>query len=204
MARANSQKLRQRIADEAARIVIEEGVNDYHRAKTKACERLGIWQKRELPSNLDIEHAVTARQRLFSPDQTNELLHFLRETALEIMRFFSEFDAHLVGSVLKGTAHRHSTIQLHLFSDDMKNVAIKLIDAKFPFQTIEKRELKSGRMDLPGFAFDWGNIPVEALIFEDSRLRKPPLSPVDGKPMRRASIDDVELLLNEAPVIGAY
>lgn len=204
MARASSQKLRQRIAEEAARIVIEEGVSDYHRAKTKACERLGIWQKRDLPSNLDIEQAVVARQRLFFPEQSIELIQFLRETALDVMHFFGEFDAHLVGSVLRGTAHRHSAIELHLFSEDAKYVAIKLIDAKMPYQTIERCEVKGGRSDFPGFLFDWGNIPVEALVFENGRLRKRPISSVDGKPMRRGSISDVETLLSEMPMDGAY
>ncbi|MGV6816387.1 MAG: hypothetical protein ACWA44_03840 [Thiotrichales bacterium] len=202
MARASSQKLRQQIAEEAARIVIEGGVGDYHRARIKACERLGISSKRDLPSKLEVEQAVLARQRLFSPDQATELLQFLREMALDIMRFLSEFDAHLVGSVLRGTAHRHSPIELHLFSDDSKNVAIKLIDARLPYQTIERRAGKSGRSDLTGFQFSWQNIPVEVLVFENG-LRKPPMSSVDGKPMRRGSIQEVEsLLLDESTAVS--
>ncbi len=195
MARNNSQKLRQRIAEEAARIVLEEGVRDYQRAKTKASERLGLWQTRDLPSHADIEQAVVLRRRLFAQPSDGELLRYLRESAIGLMRLLSEFDARLVGSVLKGTANQYSEIELHLFADDLKMVAIRLLDVGIRYQSIERGFSREGRESIPGFAFNWQNVPIEALVFERSGLRIAPNSLVDGKPMRRASMHEVQALL---------
>ncbi|WP_425486744.1 hypothetical protein [Metallibacterium scheffleri] len=54
-AQGNRQQLRRRIALEAARLISEHGLRDYHRAKLRAAERLGIRDDQALPHNDEIE-----------------------------------------------------------------------------------------------------------------------------------------------------
>ena len=65
----NAQRMRQRLALEAARIMAEEGVNDYHLAKRKAAVRLGVAGSRNSPRNLprndEIQQALEEYLRLF-------------------------------------------------------------------------------------------------------------------------------------------
>ena len=185
----------QLIAEEAARIIAEEGVADYHAAKSKAVKRLGFPAKTKLPNNQDIEQALILRQGLFQTGQQASAVQDLRELALSLMRVLSEFDPHLVGPVLKGTATVYSMIQLHLFSEDPKNVAIALLNLGIDYQAIERRQHEKNPEGYKGFAFVWHDVDVECLIFSTNQLRVSPPSPVDGKPMRRADQVELERLL---------
>ena len=108
--RANQQRVR--IAQEAARIIREQGVRDYLVAKKKAAQRLAIFDRNVLPSNTEIAEALAEQQRLFG--------------------------------------------------------------------------------------FTAGETEVDATVFSLLGLREPPASPVDGRPMRRARLAEVEALLAEA------
>jgi hypothetical protein len=47
----------------------------------------------------------------------------------------------------------------------------------------------------PGVRFEMDDQPIEATVFPTDGIRQAPVSPVDGRPMRRASTDEVEALL---------
>ena len=54
----NDVRMRQRLAVEAARIMAEEHISDFYKAKHKAAERLGAANTRNLPRNGEIEKAL--------------------------------------------------------------------------------------------------------------------------------------------------
>ena len=74
--------LRQAVAEEAARIMREQGVDDYLLAKRKAAERLGVTDASILPRNTEIEAALVAHQRLFAADRHEADLAAMRRSAL--------------------------------------------------------------------------------------------------------------------------
>ena len=187
-----------RIAEEAARLIVDSGISDYPTAKSKACERLGYSNRADMPLYQEIEDLVRERQRLFSSDDPQEILTNLRNTALEIMRFFSEFNPRLVGDVLRGTVSRHTLIQLHVFSDDSEPVAIQLINANIQYRSIEQPAFSKRRGIIPGFSFYWADTTVEAWVYPANGLRVSPPGLVDGKPMQRASESAVRALLDSA------
>ena len=94
------------VAQEAARIIVEQGIRDYRVAKTKAAERLGVSTRGALPGNTEIEQAVSEHLLLFGGDAHASLLRALREAALSAMRLLEPFSPRLVGPVLAGTAGR--------------------------------------------------------------------------------------------------
>ncbi len=113
------------------------------------------------------------------------------------MRRLHEFQPRLVGAVLSGTATEHSDVQLHLFTDNAESVAIKLLDAGIPHEVTEKRvKMNAERMvACPGVRFEIDAQPVEATVFPSDGIRQSPVSPVDGKPMKRAGLEELETLL---------
>jgi len=192
--------LRQAIAREAARLMIEHGHEDYGVAKRKAAERFGVTELAVLPKNTEIEEALAEHQRLFVPDAHANELSAMRSTALEAMRLFADFEPRLVGPLLTGTATAHNDITLHLFADTPESVAVKLIDRSIPHEFAERR-LRVSRDEVeayPVVRFNAGGHDVDATIFPLDGIRQAPPGPVDGRPMRRATAQEVaELLVGE-------
>jgi hypothetical protein len=189
--------LRQAVADEAARIMREQGVDDFLLAKRKAADRLGVTDASILPRNTEIEAALMAHQRLFAADRHEADLAAMRRSALEAMRLMSDFQPRLVGPVLTGTASAHSEINLHLFTESPEAVSIRLEERGVPHEVLERR-LRYERdrtMTYPALRFVAGRQTVDAVVFPLDGIRQAPCSPVDGKPMRRASTAEVEALL---------
>ena len=63
-----AEDLRRALAQEAARIMAEHGIEDFLQAKRKAADRLAVHEVSVLPSNVEIEAALRAHQRLFGGD----------------------------------------------------------------------------------------------------------------------------------------
>jgi len=183
-----SDRARRLLAQEAARIIVEQGIQDYRVAKTKAAERLGMQNRGSLPGNAEIELAVTHHLKLFGRESHIDLLRMMRHAALAAMEMLSPFSSRLVGPVLSGTAAENSSVNLHVFADASEMVAIKLQENDVRYRPFERR-LKSRRDRLETFAafrFVQDESPIEATVFPINGVRQAPISPVDGKPMRRA------------------
>ena len=189
--------LRQAVAEEAARIMREQGIADFLLAKRKAAERLGVTDASILPRNTEVEAALVAHQRLFGGDRHASDLATLRRSALEAMRLMADFQPRLVGPVLAGTASPHSEINLHVFAETPEAVSLRLDERGVPHEVVERR-LRFERdrtVSYPALRFVAGRQTVDAVVFPLDGIRQAPSSPVDGKPMRRASAAEVEALL---------
>jgi hypothetical protein len=193
-------QIRERIAKEAARLMCEAGISDFQLAKRKALQRLRIPEQRALPSNAEIEAAMSEYQRLFRADSQPQRLAHLRQVAVHAMRFLARFQPRLVGEVLSGTADQHSDVCLHLFAETAEEVGLFLLDNGIPHEQGE-RSMKLASDDtqrLPTCRFMADDVPVELVIFAERVRRRVPLSPVDGRPMERAALQAVEALPGES------
>lgn len=193
------QRNRLRIAQEAARLMSEHGIRDYHHAKLKAAERLGIFDTQALPRNNEIEDALREHQRIFQAHSQPQLLKKRREAAIEAMRFLADYEPRLVGAVLDGTADSHSAVCLHVFSDDAEAVMLFLREHGVPVET-QTRRLRLSRdeqAEYPVLLFAADELPFDITVLPVNSLRQPPLDRVDEKPMRRASLAAVEELVAE-------
>lgn len=186
------------VAQEAARILAHEGRKDYLVAKTKAAERLGVNPKSGLPTNQEIEQALFEHQSLFADQARQPMLRELRESAIKAMELLSPYKPRLVGPVLVGTAGEYPEVNLHLFADSMKEVVLFLIEQGIPYEDGEKR-FRYGKeyRYLPVLRFFAGDIPFELTVFPPEGIRQAPLSPIDGRPMKRAGLEELEVLLQE-------
>lgn len=193
---SRSTQLRSHIAQEAARLMVEGGIRDYALAKRKAAEHLQVSDAGHLPRNEEIEHAVLEYQRLFRSDHHWNHLGELRKAAVKAMRFLALFQPCLVGPVLRGTADQHSGVILHLFAEPSEEVGLFLREHGIPYELGERR-LRFSPDDIrpyPAFSFMAGEVPIELVVFPHHARRQSPLSPVDGKPMRRAGLAAVTAL----------
>jgi hypothetical protein len=192
-------RARQMLAQEAARIIVEQGIQDFRIAKLKAAERLGMSARGSLPGNSEIEQALGEHLQLFGRESHVDLLRMLRTAALSAMELLSPFAPRLVGPVLHGTAAANSAINLHVFADHSEQIAEQLHASCVQYRPYERR-LKS-RPDraevFNGFRFDHAHSCVEATVFPMNGMRQAPISPIDGKPMRRADARTVQELLDK-------
>ncbi len=195
--------MRQAIAREAARLMIEHGHEDYGIAKRKAAERFGVTDLAVLPRNTEIEEALAEHHRLFDPQAHASSLSEMRSAALEAMRMLEGFEPRLVGPLLSGTATAHNDITLHLFADTPESVAMQLMDRGIRHEVAERR-FRTQRDEVeafPSLRFTAGGHEVDATIFPRDGIRQAPPGPVDGKPMRRATLAEVEAIIEgDAPL----
>ena len=192
-------RLKTLIAQECARLIAEEGVQDFGAARRKAALRLAVGNRAVLPDNVEIEQALLDRQRLFDADRQAIRLRGLRETALDAMRFLARFRPRLVGSVLSGAVGPHAGVHLHLFADSPEEITLFLMERRIPFETAEHRlKMASGvQVCLPVLRFTAGETRVDLTVFGPRAEREAPLGPINGRLMRRASLAEVQALLIE-------
>jgi hypothetical protein len=199
-------QVRRQVAAEAARIIATEGQHNYHAAKKKAAERIGVSERLALPSNVEVKEALSAYQNLYGGEKHANNIGRLRETALEAMRLLDTFQPRLVGSVLDGTANEHSRIALHVFCDSPDEIVLHFLDKGLPFKQ-EQRQIRwhdGSHLTVPLIVIERGDALIELAVFPPLHIRQAPPSPIDGKPQKRASLADVECLLSEslAPAAG--
>ena len=189
---------RSRIAYLAARLMAEDGIEDYALAKRKAARQAGMPETRELPANEEIDEALRAYRQIYHPEEHRSRLRALRETAVRAMRELARFNPHLTGSVLNGNAGRYADINLQLFTDNEKAVELFLIDQGISYRTAQAR-LYSGEdaRAVPVYTVSDHGTDIELTVLSLLDLRAPLRASPDGRSIERAKLKEVELLLVE-------
>ncbi|MBL0142207.1 MAG: hypothetical protein IPP91_09015 [Betaproteobacteria bacterium] len=188
--------LRRHLAYLAARLMAEEGVQDYGYAKQKAARQAGLADSHALPDNREIEAALREYQGLFQSDNQPAELRHLREVAVEVMRDFADFRPILVGAVLNGTANQFSEVTLQLFADDSKSLALFLVNRRYRFEQDEKRvRVGDDWVDVPQFFLEVDGAPVTLAVYARGDEHLAPRSRPDSDGLQRARLAQVEALL---------
>ncbi len=208
MARRKDRKdqMRHQIAQYAARLMTESGVPDYQLAKQKAAAALGVSEGQDWPSNQELEAALASYQRLFESVEHPKRLQRLRRIALSAMNFLQPFQPRLVGPVLQGSATRHAVVELHLFCDNTDQIGFFLMDHGIPFEYKERsvRVSTQEHKQYPLYCFEADEVGIELVVFNLEEWRLPPLSSTSGKPMERATREEVERLLGQEENPGVH
>lgn len=191
--------LREQLADEAARLIRDHGIQDYGLAKRKAAARFGVTGAGALPSNAEVEACVLERQRLFDDGDVARLAE-LRRLAIELMETLHLFEPRLAGPVLTGAMSARSHLELHLFTDSAEEVIMVLQEHGIRYRNYQRRYRYNGGSDVivPGFRCVVRGEHVFAMTFPEKGLRQAPMSPIDGRPMRRANRAKVRALIGAA------
>ena len=189
---------RSRIAHLAARLMAEDGVEDYALAKRKAARQAGTPDTRELPTNEEVEAALKTYQLIYHPEEHRDRLRELRARAVRAMRELAQFNPYLTGSVLNGNAGKYADINLQLFTDNVKAVELYLIDRRIPYQAAQSRLYSGEAMrTVPVYTVSDGGIEIELTVLSTHDLRGALKTSLEGKSIERAKLTTVEQLLAE-------
>jgi hypothetical protein len=205
MARENADHIRQMIAQQAARMMAEEGVHDYAYAKKKAGRQLGISENSALPTNAEIEEEIRLYHEIYNADEQPFELAKLRKAALMTMQLFERFNPRLTGSVLDGTAGKFAQTEIHLFADSAKEIEIFLLSQQIPFESSEKSfrisdkpskdKKEKVRKTVPVFTLETELGLQKLSVFEFDDMRVATKKTSDGSNADRADITELKLLI---------
>ena len=197
--RHSSADTRQLIASVAARLMAEDGIDDYGLAKRKAAQQLGVDTRNGLPGNDEVERELRSYQALFQDEEQPARLYELRQAALDLMHLLHDFRPHLTGAVLDGTAGRYATIELDIFADSSKDVEIMLLSNNIRYQSDENiHHRPRGQQGAETrLHVDWGDCPARLTVFPLTAERNQPRNVHTGRTRDRAAPAAVAALLNE-------
>lgn len=191
------QHMRARIAAAAARIMAEDGIDDFALAKRKAARQLGAADTQALPRNEEIEAELRAYQSLYQGEEQQERIRLLRQHALGAMRLLEQFRPYLSGAVLKGTAGRYSDIDLQVFTDDSKAVELFFLNRSIPYEVTQLRQFAGDReREVTVLKVEWEGIPVNIAVYEAKDERGVVRSSPTARPVERAGIQAVSQLIS--------
>lgn len=189
---------RSQIAHIAARLMAEDGIEDYALAKRKAARQAGSPQTQALPTNEEIDLALRTYQEIYHKEEHHERLRELRRIALRVMRELAQFSPYLTGSVLNGNAGKYADINLQLFTDSAKAVELYLIDRKIPYKAAQTRMYAGEELrTVPVYTVSNDGAEIEIAVLTTRDLRGPLRTSLEGRNIERAKLQAVEALLAE-------
>lgn len=196
---SDNELLRAEIAAAAARMIAEDGV-DYGTAKRKAAKQiLGNNKVRGdvLPDNAQVEEEVRLYNELFFGETQPTRLLELRQLAVRIMEELTDYQPHLTGAVLNGTAGMHSDIYLQLFADSPKDVEVFLMNKNIDFDVSESAHFNGHGDPVETLSFMRGQEGVHLVVYEIDDLRGAVKKTASGQ-RERADISVVRALIAES------
>jgi hypothetical protein len=205
MTRKSSKSSRQtgtraRIAAAAARLMAEDGIDDFALAKRKAAKQLGVTDAAALPGNDEIEAELREYLALYQAEEHPQRVAELRGIALDAMRALERFNPYLTGPVLKGIAGPYAEIELQLFPDSVKEVEIFLLDRNLSYDTREGRRFAGDRARAVSvLSLTWDGAPLRLSIFDPRDERVALKTSQAGRVMVRAGIAEVGALVRNEP-----
>ena len=184
---------RARIADLAARLIVEHGITDWSLAKRKAARQLMLSERESLPDDGEIEAALAEHHALFGGDEHAQTLRRQREEALKWMRRLETFRPMLAGGVAAGWASAHSDIRVELVADDAKAVELALINAGVAYRLPPPRRADASPVDLH---IDTPAGGLRLIVRTEAAQRQRPQRDAQGQPAVRLSVAALTELLD--------
>jgi len=188
--------MRLRIAAAAARIMAEEGIDDFALAKRKAARRLGAADSESLPANDEIEAELRDYLALYQAEAHPERVAELRRVALEAMRALERFNPYLTGPVLAGLAGPYAEVDLQLFPESTKDVELHLLDLGIPYEASDERRYTGDRARAVAvISLDWQGVPLRLAVFDPRDERSALKTSPAGRVAPRAGLAEVSALV---------
>jgi hypothetical protein len=190
-------KLRHAIAFEAARLMYERVESEYFTAKRKAAKRLcrQSCKPDDLPSNAEIRELIQTFARVHEGERRTAHLRAMRLAALRLMRLLRAFKPRLIGSVMTGHVRQGSDIDLHLFTDSVALVTQILEGEGYQFDVERKQVVKHGEARVFTHVHVHDRFPFELTVYPEDKAHYVFKSSITGKAIERASIRELEELL---------
>ncbi|HEX2567401.1 MAG TPA: hypothetical protein VHL85_11135 [Burkholderiales bacterium] len=188
--------MRARIAAAAARIMAEDGIDDFSLAKRKAAKQIGAPETQSLPANDEIEVELRAYRALYQATEHRERLSELRKVALRVMQELARFTPYLTGPVLTGTAGPYAEVDIQLFPTSAKEVELYLLEHNIAYSSREARRYSGDQSHAATvLSLLWDGIPVRLSVFDVRAERVALKTSQAGRVIERAAAPEVAALL---------
>jgi predicted nucleotidyltransferase len=191
--------LKQRVAREAASLLYTLQEKEYKQAKQRAAQTLGA---RVLPSNKDIANELDLLADEQEGSSRQERIVQMRHEAFEIMKVLKDFQPVLIGSVWRGTANRHSDIDIVTFSSQPVEVQAKLEQKDYEITRTEWQSApkmnRSDRSFHVHISLQSGN-QVEVVVRSLERLIQKVKDEIYGDTVAGLNLRDLNKVLQENP-----
>ena len=126
--------IRLSIANKAAEIIMEEGVDDYQYAKKKAVKYLDVNNLDTLPSNDEIDKALLEYGSIFQNEIDLDAICKIKEEALKIMKLFDRFSPFFLSQITEGLVPKYPIININIYTDSMKEIEYVLLNNNLNFE----------------------------------------------------------------------
>ena len=188
--------MRLRIAAAAARLMAQDGIDDFALAKRKAARQLGVGDTQVLPGNNEIEEQLRAYQGLYQEQEQRERLRDLRMQAVAMMKEIEPYRPYLTGQVLSGIAGRYGDIDLQVFTDDAKSLELLLLNRGIDYSVAEQRRWIGGEARcITVLMVDWKGTRANIGILGEKDERVALRTSQSGRVIERAALPAVQLLV---------
>lgn len=195
-------KVRRMIAQEAARLMYEEGINEYRDAKRKAAKHFGpekvLSLGSHLPSNAEIHEELQRLIGIYEEKVLPERLLHLRKLALRYMEILEPFSPYLVGSVLGGAVTERSDIDLHVFAESTEDVEEYLKGKGISFEQQVVTIRRGGEFfEYPHIYIEDEGTVIECSIYPPEDIHRRSKSSITGRPIERANANKLRKIIEE-------
>ncbi|MBC7999444.1 MAG: nucleotidyltransferase domain-containing protein [Leptolyngbya sp.] len=185
---------RRRVAEEAARLLVEGSEREYLQAKERAISMLGLSGMTHLPSNRVIRDCMAQLTECeLGADEVKRRVREMRQIAVEIMQIIEDFDPYLIGSTLTGKIRSSSDIDLHAYSDEHP-LLVDLL-ANFEYKEVEEEIVENRKGKFVHLKWFENDYPVEITVYPWSWRDIVQISSVTGKPMQRMGLESLKKML---------
>ena len=176
MSKDYSKVIRLSIANRAAEIIMEEGIDDYQYAKKKAVRYLDLTSLDTLPSNDEIDKALLEYGSIFQNKIEISTILKIKEEALQIMGLFNGFNPFFLSQITEGLVPKYPTININIFTDNMKEIEYILLNNNINFEIkdfniSEKKTKKQSQRKIPIISIKNSFFPMKLKVYEEYDLK---------------------------------
>ncbi|MCF6178947.1 MAG: hypothetical protein L3J63_06085 [Geopsychrobacter sp.] len=178
----SKQRIKEQIAREAARLLLEEEVRSYRDARRQAVRRFGpsvsSTHGAHLPDYAEIHAEFVSLLRFYGGEAQIARVRRWRLLAIKYLMILEPFEPLLVGSVQRGEVREISDINLQLFCDKPEEVGYFLARSGISF-------IEEGDADHAQFYLEDEGIEIACAVYALMERRQVPFSRITGMQMVR-------------------
>jgi len=165
---ARGRGIRTEIAQLAAKLIIEHGLDDWSHAKRKAARQLGVNEQNNLPNREEVEQAMREYNSLYRPQSQAQMLRTRRAEALAWMKALASFSPRLTSGVATGLATEHSEIRVEVVADDSKSIELFLLSRDIAFEPTASGR---GSVDYPQYLIEADGATLRLVVITPGQRR---------------------------------
>lgn len=193
------QRLREKIAREAASLLYSGAEKEYKQAKLKAA---CAFQSKFLPTNFEVAIELDSLAEENEGLSRQKRLIQMRKEALKLMRILKAYRTLLIGSVWRGTIHYDSDIDIVVYHDEQEDILgiLKQKDLKITrteWTTVTKKGKQTGAFHI--YAELSTKEKAEIKIVPSSETSRKEKCEIYGDEITGLSRQELERVLKENP-----